>query len=224
MYSALALFVCGRSVVFCQKFWQITQRLLADWTGGGERFSWASWAGAPSPLACLSRTPRSFLCPFLPSTGYAGYSTCKHCTGRTVKYLEVLQWRGMVCIGYTLKPTHTLSCLESDLNFTQTGVYTKTNNWTTQSEPIKFNLPHIVQSSSSLSPPKLEIWWAKRKLYKKRELGYLHSLVFTSEVELIWCAWTNVLQYSIHLIFICVCMHGWGMLRCLCMLTLCMHT
>ena len=93
-------------------------------------------------LACL--TPHSFLCPLLPSTGYAGLSTCKHSTGRTVKYLEVLQWHGMVCISYTLKPTHTLSCLESEINFTQTGVYTKTNYWTTHSEQIKFNLPHIV--------------------------------------------------------------------------------
>ena len=33
----------------------------------------ASRAGAPSPLACLSRASRSFLRPLLPSACYAGY-------------------------------------------------------------------------------------------------------------------------------------------------------
>ena len=58
-----ARFVCARSVVFCQNFWQITQRLPGNWRGGGKRFSGAFRAGAPSPLACLLLAGPCFLVP-----------------------------------------------------------------------------------------------------------------------------------------------------------------
>ena len=52
--------------------------------------------------------------------------------------------------------------------------------------------------SSSLRPPKLDIWWAKRQLFEKRKLDHsnccLHSLVFTSEVCL-WCTLSTCLTY-----------------------------
>ena len=50
-YNALARFVCARSIVFCENFWQITQRLPDNCIGDGKRFSWASRAGTPSSLA-----------------------------------------------------------------------------------------------------------------------------------------------------------------------------
>ena len=40
---------------------------------GRSRERHARGEGAPSPLACLSRVPGSFLRPLLPSAGYAGY-------------------------------------------------------------------------------------------------------------------------------------------------------
>ena len=55
--------VCARSVVFCQNFWQITQRLPGNWRGGGKRFSGAFRAGATSPLACLLLARPFFLVP-----------------------------------------------------------------------------------------------------------------------------------------------------------------
>ena len=58
-----ARFVCARSVVFCQNFWKITQRLPGNWRGGGKRFSGAFRAGAPSPLACLLLACPFFLVP-----------------------------------------------------------------------------------------------------------------------------------------------------------------
>ena len=50
-YNALVRFVCARSIVFCENFWQITLRLPGNCTVGGKRFSWASRAGSPSSLA-----------------------------------------------------------------------------------------------------------------------------------------------------------------------------
>ena len=50
-YNALARFVRARSIVCCENFWQITQRLPGNCIGGGKQFSWASRAGAPSSLA-----------------------------------------------------------------------------------------------------------------------------------------------------------------------------
>ena len=58
-----ACFVCARSVVFCQNFWQITQRLPGNWKGGWKRFSGAFRAGALSPLACLLLARPFFLVP-----------------------------------------------------------------------------------------------------------------------------------------------------------------
>ena len=50
-YNALARFVRARSIVCCEYFWQITQRLPGNCIGGGKQFSWASRAGTPSSLA-----------------------------------------------------------------------------------------------------------------------------------------------------------------------------
>ena len=58
-----ARFVCESSVVFCQNFWQITQRLPGYWRGGGKRFSGAFRADAPSSLACLLLARKFFLAP-----------------------------------------------------------------------------------------------------------------------------------------------------------------
>ena len=40
MYNALARFVCSRSIVVCQNYWQITQQLPGNLIGGGKRLSW----------------------------------------------------------------------------------------------------------------------------------------------------------------------------------------
>ena len=58
-----AHFVCARSVVFCQNFWQMTQRLPGNWRGDGKRFSGAFRAGAPTPFACLLLARPFFLVP-----------------------------------------------------------------------------------------------------------------------------------------------------------------
>ena len=50
-YNASARFVRARSIVCCENFWQITQRLPGNCIGGGKQFSWASRAGAPFSLA-----------------------------------------------------------------------------------------------------------------------------------------------------------------------------
>ena len=46
------------------------------------RVPWKSFT--PSPLACLSRAPRSFLCPLLPSACYAG------CLGLCLRSLMIM--------------------------------------------------------------------------------------------------------------------------------------
>ena len=61
--GTLCLCEVMRSVVFCQNFWQITQRLPGNWRGGGKRFSGALRAGATSPLACLPLPRPFFLVP-----------------------------------------------------------------------------------------------------------------------------------------------------------------
>ena len=61
--GTLCLCEVMRSVVFCQNFWQITQRLPGNWRGGGKRFSGAFRAGATSPLACLLLSRPFFLVP-----------------------------------------------------------------------------------------------------------------------------------------------------------------
>ena len=45
-----ARFVCARSVVFCQNFWQITERLPGNWRGSGNDFRVPSLPGLPLPL------------------------------------------------------------------------------------------------------------------------------------------------------------------------------
>ena len=71
--GTLCLCEVMRSDVFCQNFWQITQRLPGNWRGGGKRFSGPSGQALPLPLRVSFSRARFFLCPPLPSACYAGY-------------------------------------------------------------------------------------------------------------------------------------------------------
>ena len=82
--GTLCLCEVMRSVVFCQNFWQITQRLPGNWRGGGKRFSGAFRAGVPSPLACLLLARTFFLLP----------TTSKRLL-RRIRRLSAVQIRGV---------------------------------------------------------------------------------------------------------------------------------
>ena len=64
MYNALACFICARSIVLCQTFGQIMQRLPGNWIGEGNGFHGPLGRALPLP----SRV--SLLRPLLPGACY----------------------------------------------------------------------------------------------------------------------------------------------------------